>query len=74
LLSSIVVFSSVQVPEQRALDRKWLSTVKAVRYAESRLHSSFEAFGLSCVAVLDTSFLEALLPVIAAREFGGDPP
>jgi hypothetical protein len=35
---------------------------------------TFEAFGLSCVAVLHTFTLEALLPVIAARDFGGDPP
>jgi hypothetical protein len=36
--------------------------------------SIIEALGLSCVAGLDTFFLEARLPAIAARDFGGDSP
>ena len=35
---------------------------------------TFEALGLSCFAVFDTSFLETLLAAVTARKFGGDPP
>ena len=52
----------------------WFTPKRWVTVLRSQAALTFETLGLYCVAVLHTSFLEALLPVIAARECGGDPP
>ena len=58
----------------RASVEFWFTPKRWITVPRSEAALTFEAFGLSCVAVLHTSFLEARLPVIAARDFGGDPP
>jgi hypothetical protein len=58
----------------RASVEFWFTPKRWITVLRSEAALTFEAFGLSCVTVLPTSFLEAHLPVIAARDFGGDPP
>ena len=46
----------------------WFTPKRWITGVRSQAASLIEALGLSCVSVLYTSFLEALLPVIAARD------
>jgi hypothetical protein len=58
----------------RASVESWFTLKRWITVLRSEAALTFEAFGLSCVAVLHTFTHEALLPVIAARDSGGDPP
>jgi hypothetical protein len=58
----------------RASVEFWFTPKRWITVLRTEAALTFEAFGLSCVAVLHSSTLETLLPVIVAPEFGGDPP
>jgi|HubBroStandDraft_4_1064222.scaffolds.fasta_scaffold1131700_1 hypothetical protein len=56
----------------RASVEFWFTPKRWIPVLRREAALTFEAFGLSCVAVLQS--VEARLLVIVARDFGGDPP